>query len=202
MLNSSQLECTAPLSCVSTFVLSARKHLIGRSPRCDVFVNDPSLSRMHAEIEPDKGLLHVRDLTSTNGTFIDAERITEGVLFPHQTLRLGNVSFRFRHRVISPSGPTVSAEGSTLRMISHETASSTLTIQNITAAQKRVLDLLIKGCSEKQAAGVLGISQHTVHHHVQAIYLAFHVHSRSELLALFLDANSVMQSITDIEESG
>jgi predicted component of type VI protein secretion system len=57
-------------------------------------ITDGSVSSHHAEI-----LLHgpdiiIRDLNSTNGTFINNEKITETVLKPGQTLRFGQVELK------------------------------------------------------------------------------------------------------------
>ena len=49
-----------------------------------------------------------------------------------------------------------------------------------------VLELLLAGLSEKEAASRLGLSRHTVHEYTKALYRAFGVHSRGELLAQFV----------------
>jgi DNA-binding CsgD family transcriptional regulator len=48
---------------------------------------------------------------------------------------------------------------------------------------KQTLDELLGGASEKQIAGKLGISPHTVHNYVKALHQRFEVSSRGELLA-------------------
>ena len=53
----------------------------------------------------------------------------------------------------------------------------------LTARQRQVLDQLTQGASEKELAYELGVSAHTVHDHVKAIYRAFGARSRGELLA-------------------
>ena len=50
----------------------------------------------------------------------------------------------------------------------------------------QVLSCLLRGDGEKQIARSLSLSIHTVHCHVRRIYIAFDVHSRSDLMALFL----------------
>jgi DNA-binding CsgD family transcriptional regulator len=51
---------------------------------------------------------------------------------------------------------------------------------------QETLDCLREGCSEKQAARRLGISPHTVHQYVKALYRHLDVCSRAELMALCL----------------
>jgi hypothetical protein len=54
--------------------------LIGRSPDCDVFLDDVTVSRRHAEIVRDGERFVIRDLGSLNGTFVNRRRIeTEGL---------------------------------------------------------------------------------------------------------------------------
>jgi DNA-binding NarL/FixJ family response regulator len=50
----------------------------------------------------------------------------------------------------------------------------------------QTLDALLAGDSEKQIAGKLGISPHTVHVYVKALYKGFGVSSRGELLSRFI----------------
>ena len=49
--------------------------------------------------------------------------------------------------------------------------------------RREVLDLLLRGKSEKEVGGAMKISIHTVHVHVKAIYKLAEVSSRAELLA-------------------
>ena len=51
---------------------------------------------------------------------------------------------------------------------------------------RQVLDRLLAGDSEKQAAQAMGISRHTVHDHVKVLHREFDVASRGELLARFV----------------
>jgi len=51
---------------------------------------------------------------------------------------------------------------------------------------KQTLELLLAGDAEKQIAGKLGLSRHTIHDYVKAIYRRFGVNSRGELLALWV----------------
>src|SRR5882724_4887295 len=53
----------------------------------------------------------------------------------------------------------------------------------LTPRQTETLRLFLLGASEKQAALQLGVSRHTVHEHVKAIYRTLDVSSRSELMA-------------------
>ncbi|MEM9488885.1 MAG: FHA domain-containing protein [Myxococcota bacterium] len=63
--------------------------LIGTHERCDFVLSDPTVSRQHCEITlVDRGYA-VRDLDSTNGTFIDRVRVGEIIIDRDTRLRLG-----------------------------------------------------------------------------------------------------------------
>jgi pSer/pThr/pTyr-binding forkhead associated (FHA) protein len=68
---------------------------LGRNPTNDFRVGDASISGFHCELTlaPDKKL-YVRDLASTNGTYIDGVQTDDGELRPGQTLRLGSVEMQ------------------------------------------------------------------------------------------------------------
>jgi predicted component of type VI protein secretion system len=58
-------------------------------------IAEPSVSSHHGEIVFEKGTVTVRDLNSTNGTFINGQQITsESPLKPGQILRLGQIELR------------------------------------------------------------------------------------------------------------
>ena len=63
--------------------------LIGRDPTCHLQLKDESISRFHARIYLDDGQLTVKDLASTNGTYISGKRINESRLNEGDKLLLG-----------------------------------------------------------------------------------------------------------------
>jgi len=56
-------------------VISPAGATIGRSRQADVVVNDPNVSREHAEIRPRGGSWVITDLGSTNGSQLNGRRI-------------------------------------------------------------------------------------------------------------------------------
>ena len=52
------------------------KVILGRSPDCDVVINDPAVSRNHAQILRVLGKCYIEDLKSRNSTFINNLAIT------------------------------------------------------------------------------------------------------------------------------
>ncbi len=49
---------------------------IGRDPTCQIILDDPHVSRNHAEIFSREGNIHIRDAGSTNGVFVNGKRVT------------------------------------------------------------------------------------------------------------------------------
>jgi DNA-binding CsgD family transcriptional regulator len=152
--------------------------LLGRSARCDLIVDDPSVSRWHAQLSLDGGFVRVADLGSRNGTFVDDEPVREAAVAPGRRLRFGDVPFLLTRRDALDGGPKAGGTPA-----GHRPSPLRPDAARLTGAQQTVFDFLVQGLSEKAIARRLVVSAHTVHAHVGAIYKAFHVHSRSELLA-------------------
>lgn len=66
--------------------------VVGRSFPSEVVFNEPSLSRQHARFSNDGGVLSVRDLDSTNGTWLDDHQIQDARVQTGAILRLGSVT--------------------------------------------------------------------------------------------------------------
>lgn len=51
--------------------------IVGRGKDCDIFIDDKKISRNHAELSIKDGKLKINDLQSSNGTFVNGNKITE-----------------------------------------------------------------------------------------------------------------------------
>ncbi len=72
--------------------------LIGRSPDCDVFLDDVTVSRRHAELSRDGAVFTIRDLGSLNGTFVNRRRIESSVLEDDDEVQIGKYRMTFLRR--------------------------------------------------------------------------------------------------------
>ena len=77
-----------------TFELSGERTTVGRVEDNSFQIADPSVSSHHAEILLRGADIVIKDLNSTNGTFINGDKISEIVLQPGQVLRLGQVELK------------------------------------------------------------------------------------------------------------
>lgn len=68
---------------------------LGRNTENHHAFDDPSVSGTHFQLSVTNAGTIVRDLGSTNGTFVDGNRIEESILLPGQTIRAGEVTMRF-----------------------------------------------------------------------------------------------------------
>ena len=92
------LRCESGPLAGKLFPLPERS-VIGRALSCEISIPEGGLSREHAEMIVESNQLIVRDLESSNGTFLNGERVTEGRPSHGDTLSFDNMSFR----VIGPS---------------------------------------------------------------------------------------------------
>jgi diguanylate cyclase (GGDEF)-like protein len=79
----------------SCYTLTGQPVTLGRGSDCDVRVNEGSVSRRHAVVEPDGDGYRVRDLQSTNGTFVNDLATPAGRLADGDYLRVGNCIYRY-----------------------------------------------------------------------------------------------------------
>jgi hypothetical protein len=95
-----------------SFDLAAERPLVlGRALACDLPVIDPTISRRHAELSMVDGRVMVRDLGSSNGTFLNGTRVEAGTLAPGDTVTFGKVSFDLRERTPTPAELAAAAVG-------------------------------------------------------------------------------------------
>ncbi len=77
------------------FVLGDGVVTIGRIPDSVITLEDPNVSRNHAEIRPSGGGFVLADLGSTNGTKINGVKVSERVLQDGDEMTFGSTTFRF-----------------------------------------------------------------------------------------------------------
>ncbi len=90
--------------------LQTDRTTIGRVEDNTFQIADPSVSSHHCEVHLRGSDIFIRDLNSTNGTYINNDKITEQVLKPGQVLRLGQVELKLE---VEGAMPTAPAPGST-----------------------------------------------------------------------------------------
>lgn len=67
--------------------------VLGRDSGCDITIPGTHLSRRHAEIAINGDSLLVRDLSSSNGTFINGKKVASGELYPGDQIQFDVLTF-------------------------------------------------------------------------------------------------------------
>lgn len=84
----------------SRFMLGDGATTIGRNPASDIFLDDVTVSRRHAEISHGEGQFTVTDAGSLNGTYLNRERIEKAVLHSGDELQIGKFRLVFLHEML------------------------------------------------------------------------------------------------------
>src|SRR5258708_10870917 len=90
--------------------LQTDRTTIGRVEDNTFQIADPSVSSHHCEVHLRGSDIFIRDLNSTNGSYISGNKIEESILKPGEILRLGHVELKLEVEGAMPTGP---APGST-----------------------------------------------------------------------------------------
>ncbi|NPA92579.1 MAG: FHA domain-containing protein [Chloroflexi bacterium] len=75
---------------------------IGRRPDNDLVLDDPRVSRLHAQLRANRGRFMLFDLHSTGGTFVNQQRITATMLYPGDVILLAGMTLVYGQRATRP----------------------------------------------------------------------------------------------------
>jgi pSer/pThr/pTyr-binding forkhead associated (FHA) protein len=128
-----------------THELKVDKTTIGRVDDNTFPIAEPSISSHHCEILLKGTDVVVRDLNSTNGTFINGEKVAESVLQPGQILRLGQIEMRLETDTAAAPAPAPSKKTPDNTVIMQRGVSLT----DLEAGAQRGFDTAGKGFSKK-----------------------------------------------------
>jgi hypothetical protein len=84
----------------SRFALSGPVTTIGRHPDSDIFLDDVTVSRRHAEVSQADGRFTVTDAGSLNGTYLNRERIETARIHSGDELQIGKFKLVFLHEML------------------------------------------------------------------------------------------------------
>lgn len=143
--------------------------IIGRSPSCQIPLEDSKVSRRHARIALEDGQARVSDLGSRNGTVVNGEKIeTEAVLLPGDRVQVGDTTVLFEpptkaaltetdkegeliSQPIEELLPAIGAEAAV-----YATGVSLLSATSESMVLRRAAEELARGVSADKAAALLG----------------------------------------------
>jgi pSer/pThr/pTyr-binding forkhead associated (FHA) protein len=79
----------------SRFLIDKDVTTAGRHPESDIFLDDVTVSRRHAEFRRKDGQFHVHDVGSLNGTYVNRQRVDETLLTNGDELQIGKFKLTF-----------------------------------------------------------------------------------------------------------
>jgi adenylate cyclase len=135
--------------------------VVGRAPTSDIPVIDPTISRRHAEVEWIGMVITVRDLGSSNGTFLNGARIDTATINPGDTITFGKVQFRLNQLAPPPPpppslAPTTPSPGATIvRQLPVRDPSAALGIPGVASAAPSAQDSLAPSDKSRQKLATL-----------------------------------------------
>jgi pSer/pThr/pTyr-binding forkhead associated (FHA) protein len=77
------------------FVPQSERTTIGRSPDCDIFLDDVTVSRQHAVLRQNGDSFVIEDQGSLNGTFVNRRRIESQKLADGDEVQVGKYRLTF-----------------------------------------------------------------------------------------------------------
>jgi DNA-binding CsgD family transcriptional regulator len=174
------------------FRLEAGPYIVGRSRGAQIMIAHNSVSRRHARLAQDNGSWTLEDLGSTNGTFVEGYRV------PRSEVRIGSCVQFGEVPCLITSDPTFDGdwceEESTEKV--PRLNGHSVTLDMLSATQREIVNLVLRGLSEREIAVQLKKRPHTIHSHLKVIYRRLGVHSRSQLRAKFAGTTTELLRIT------
>ena len=158
------------------FELRPGEFTMGREQGCHIELQDSSVSRQHAKLRVSPaGDIHVVDLGSRTGTYLNEGRVKEVRVTVRDRLRLGAVPLEIAAK------PMPSLMGNESTRVAEGNPSHSHSA--LTLVQQQVFQLLLEGLSSLDIAQRLGRSYWTVRNYIKVIFRVYGVHSRSQLMA-------------------
>jgi DNA-binding CsgD family transcriptional regulator len=156
--------------------------LIGRRDDCNLALSSKNISRRHAEIYYKGSSLMIRDLDSTNGTFINDKRIkNDSILTSGDSLKFANYKFKIYLKSYQDDNAVTITDHVTIP----EKPNNFIDHFELTRREEEILHHLLQGKSTKKIADILFISVGTAKNHILNIFKKTNVHSKFELLTLY-----------------
>jgi DNA-binding CsgD family transcriptional regulator len=147
----------------------------GRRADHDVVINDPHVSRVHAQLVRDGDLLILTDLGSTSGTRVNDREVRGSKVVRHgDMISFGPVEARFEDPSFPALGndPTVSFEIPKVQTGPH-----------LSPRQTEVLELMAEGMTNSEIGARLGVTERTVKAYAQELYDRLGVRNRAGAVA-------------------
>ncbi|MDP3775450.1 MAG: adenylate/guanylate cyclase domain-containing protein [Gemmatimonadales bacterium] len=159
--------------------------IVGRAVNSDVPIYDPTISRQHAQVTASNGGVQIKDLGSSNGTFLNGSKITEAVATPNDVVMFGKVSFYVREVAKAAAQPAKPAGGGTRDFQPPKSAGATI-----------VRQLPISGEGNLGLAGIKRVSMETPAEGLATVEAA----KSAKKLELLLEISKALSRQQDVDK--
>jgi FOG: FHA domain len=169
------------------FRLKPGSYLVGRSAKCDIPLQDSSISRRHARLVVQlDGTVKITDLASRNGLYLNDKLVESAILADGDRIRLGAILCRIASSPPNPLHQSDSDEDDVQTLpCPPKKACEELGEIKLSPKKQAIADLIAKGFRQEKIAKLRGISFHTAHNHVRQLYRLFGVKSLAAFLAKY-----------------
>lgn len=83
----------------SVYKLDKETVTLGRNPQCDIFLNDMTVSRMHAQLDYNSGCFIIKDVDSYNGVWVNNQNIDSKTLRSGDLIQIGKFAFIYEEDI-------------------------------------------------------------------------------------------------------
>lgn len=157
-------------------VIDEDELVLGRRDNSDLVLPDPHVSRAHAVVRRQSGVIWLEDLGSTGGTYVNGEQITGSQALKHSDIvRFGSVETRFEDR-----SSLTENEDATEMMVVPEVEERPV----LSPRQSEVLGYLQQGLTNPEIAAKLGVTERTVKAHCQEVFDRLGARNRTAAVAV------------------
>lgn len=157
-------------------VIDEDELVLGRRDNSDLVLPDPHVSRAHAVVRRQSGVIWLEDLGSTGGTYVNGEQITGSQALKHSDIvRFGSVETRFEDRSSLSEN-----EDATEMMVVPEVEERPV----LSPRQSEVLGYLQQGLTNPEIAAKLGVTERTVKAHCQEVFDRLGARNRTAAVAV------------------
>ena len=164
--------------------------IVGRAVNSDVPIYDPTISRQHAQISVQNGGVLVKDLGSSNGTFLNGSRITEAVAQPNDVVMFGKVSFYVREA----GKPAAAPKPATTGFPAPKPSAATIVRHLPVSAEGDIISGKVKRLSLGAAAPAEAVEAAVVTREAKKLELLLEI---SKALSRQQDVDKLLESVVD-----
>src|SRR3990172_10464237 len=164
--------------------------IVGRAVSSDVPIYDPTISRQHAQISVQNGGVLVKDLGSSNGTFLNGSRITEAVAQPNDVVMFGKVSFYVREA----GKPAAAPKPATTGFPAPKPSAATIVRHLPVSAEGDIISGKVKRLSLGTAAPAEAVEAAVVTREAKKLELLLEI---SKALSRQQDVDKLLESVVD-----